>query len=87
MAHLAGCPVVTGWVSYSIFLYAVAGCCWLPVPWLQVRMRAPSRLADDAGAPLPPLYWAYARNWFWLGVPAFLSLLAVYWLMMARPVI
>jgi uncharacterized membrane protein len=87
MAQLAGYPVVTGWVSYSICLYAVAACCWLPVLWLQVRMRALARLADDASAPLPPLYWVYARNWFWLGVPAFLALLAVYWLMVAKPVI
>lgn len=87
MAQLAGYPVVTGWLSYSICLYAVAGCCWLPVLWLQMRMRALARLADDACAPLPPLYWAYARSWFWLGVPAFLALLAVYWLMVAKPVI
>jgi uncharacterized membrane protein len=87
MVHLAGYPVVTGWVSYSIYLYAVAGCCWLPVLWLQMRMRALARLADDGGVALPPLYWAYARSWFWLGVPAFLALLAVYWLMVAKPVI
>lgn len=87
MAHLAGYPIVTGWVSYSIGLYALAGCCWLPVLWLQIRMRALARLADQTGVPLPPLYWAYARNWFWLGVPAFLALLIVYWLMVAKPVI
>jgi uncharacterized membrane protein len=87
MAQLAGYPVVTGWVSYSIFLYAVAGCCWLPVLWLQVRMRTLARWADDAGAPLPALYWAYARHWFWLGVPAFLALIVVYWLMVAKPVL
>ena len=40
MAHLAGYSILTGWISYSIFLYAVAGCCWLPVLWLQMRMRA-----------------------------------------------
>jgi uncharacterized membrane protein len=85
MAQLAGYPVMTGWVSYSIFLYAVAGCCWLPVLWLQVRMRTLARCADDAGAPLPPQYWAYAQNWFWLGVPAFLALIVVYWLMVAKP--
>lgn len=87
MAQWAGYPIATGWVAYSIALYAVAGCCWLPVLWLQMRMRALARLADEAKAPLPPLYWAYARTWFWLGVPAFLALLAVYWLMVAKPVL
>jgi uncharacterized membrane protein len=87
MAQLVGYPVISGWVSYSICLYAFAACCWLPVLWLQMRMRALARSADDASASLPPLYWAYARTWFWLGVPAFLALLAIYWLMVAKPVI
>lgn len=87
MAQLAGYPIVTGWLAYSICLYALAGCCWLPVLWLQLRMRTLARAADEAGAPLPALYWTYGRNWFWLGVPAFLALLAVYWLMVAKPVL
>lgn len=87
MVHLAGYPILTGWLAYSIVLYAVAGGCWLPVVWLQIRMRALARSADDAGAALPPLYWAYARNWFWLGVPAFAALMAVYWLMVAKPIL
>ncbi|RJG16616.1 DUF2269 family protein [Massilia cavernae] len=87
MAHLAGFPVTTGWVSWSLFLYAVAGGCWLPVVWLQIRMRALARVADDAGSPLPPQYWAYARCWFWLGVPAFAALLVVYWLMVGKPAV
>jgi uncharacterized membrane protein len=57
------------------------------VLWLQVRMRTMAREADHASVPLPPLYWRYARIWFWLGVPAFFSLLVVYWLMVAKPVI
>ncbi len=87
MVHLAGFPVMTGWVSWSILLYMLAGCCWLPVLWLQLRMRALARAADGAGAALPALYWTYARSWFWLGVPAFLALLVVYWLMVAKPVL
>lgn len=87
MVHLAGYPVMTGWVSWSILLYVLAGCCWLPVLWLQLRMRALARAADDAGAALPALYWTYARIWFWLGVPAFVALLVVYWLMVAKPVL
>lgn len=85
LAHLAGFPVMTGWVFWSILLYALAGCCWLPVLWLQLRMRALARIADHDGVPLPALYWMYARIWFWLGVPAFAALLVVYWLMVAKP--
>lgn len=86
LAHLAGFPIATGWVFYSLMLYAVAGGCWLPVVWLQLRMRDLAQTADDDGAALAARYWVYARCWFWLGVPAFLALLAVYWLMVAKPV-
>jgi uncharacterized membrane protein len=87
LAYLAGYPIATGWVSYAFYLYVLAGCCWLPVVWLQYRMRHIARAADSAGTPLPSLYWSYARIWFWLGVPAFAALLAVYWLMLAKPAI
>ena len=85
LAHLAGFPIFTGWIACSIVLYVIAGCCWLPVVWLQIRMRTLARAADDANTALPLLYWRYARLWFWLGVPAFLALLVVYWLMVAKP--
>ncbi|WGG51598.1 DUF2269 domain-containing protein [Rugamonas sp. DEMB1] len=85
MALLASHPITTGWLAWSILLYAVAGACWLPVVWLQLRMRAIARAADEANTVLPALYWRYARYWFWLGVPAFLALLVVYWLMVAKP--
>jgi uncharacterized membrane protein len=85
LAHLAGFPVMSGWLAWSVGGYVIAGACWLPVVWLQLKMRAVARAADDAGAPLPALYWHYARAWFWLGVPAFVALLGVYWLMVAKP--
>lgn len=45
MAHLAGWPWASGWIAASLALYALAGACWLPVVWLQIRMR---RLAEEA---------------------------------------
>lgn len=87
MVGLAGFPLLSGWVLYSLALYAFAGCCWLPVLWLQMRMRALARVADNAGEALPALYWSYARTWFWLGIPAFTALLVVYWLMVAKPAV
>ena len=87
MALLAGYPVMTGWLALSLCGYVLAGACWLPVVWLQLRMRALARTADQAGTALPALYWRYARAWFWLGIPAFIALLGVYWLMVDKPVL
>ena len=85
LAQLMGFPITHGWVAYAIALYCIAGLCWLPVVWLQMRMRDLARDSDSTGTPLAPTYWSYARAWFWLGVPAFLSLVVVFWLMVAKP--
>ncbi len=85
LARLVGYPLTHGWVACAIGLYLVAGLCWLPVVWLQMRMRDIARLSESKGTPLDLQYWAYARTWFWLGVPAFLSLIVVFWLMVAKP--
>jgi uncharacterized membrane protein len=63
----------------------LVGACWLPVVWLQIRMQALAAEAARAGAPLPPRYHAHAKLWFALGWPAFLGVLAIFWLMIAKP--
>jgi uncharacterized membrane protein len=86
MAYRAGIPFTTRWIAASFALYLLAGACWLPVVWMQVRMRDMARAARDANAPLPPRYWAYLRRWVALGIPAFVALLIVFWLMVVKPV-
>ena len=85
MASMAGWPLTTPWLALSVGLYVLAGLCWLPVLWLQWRMAAMARTAADAGAPLPAPYARYARWWEALGYPAFIAMLAVYYLMVAKP--
>lgn len=85
LAALAGFPLLRGWLACAIALYLLAGACWLPVVWLQMRMRDLAREADRSGIPLSDTYRRYANRWFWLGIPAFLSLVMVFWLMVAKP--
>ena len=85
MVYLAGFPLSTPWLAASLVLYAVAGLCWLPVVWLQIRMRALAQQAVEADTPLPDLYWRYARWWEWLGYPAFAAMVVVFYLMAAKP--
>jgi uncharacterized membrane protein len=60
------------------------GICWLPVVRIQIRMRD---IAIEAGeGPLPPSYHRLMRIWFWLGWPAFLSVIAILWLMVTKTV-
>ncbi|NVD99629.1 DUF2269 domain-containing protein [Massilia sp. BJB1822] len=84
MVHLLGLPLATPWVMASLALYALAGACWLPVVWLQLRMRQIAVAADTQARPLPALYWRMARWWFWLGVPAFIAMVLVVALMVFK---
>jgi len=86
MAQLAGIPWTTKWILWSFALYVVAGVCWLPVVWMQIRMRDMASAAARSGGALPDRYWTYLRRWTALGVPAFVALVVVFWLMVAKPV-
>ncbi|HEX8612700.1 MAG TPA: DUF2269 domain-containing protein [Telluria sp.] len=85
MIHLAGYPWTSTWIMWSIGLYFFAGACWLPVVWMQLRMRDMAQVAARDNTELPPLYWRYLRWWVLLGIPAFFALVIVFWLMVAKP--
>ncbi len=86
MLQLLDLPLATPWVATSLVLFLLAGACWLPVLWLQIRMRDLSADAAATGMALPPGYWTMARSWFWLGVPAFTCMLLVVALMVFKQV-
>jgi uncharacterized membrane protein len=73
------------WIRWTLWLYALVGCCWLPVVWLQCRMRRVAREAANQHQRLPPHYLRLYRWWFALGWPAFAGVLAILWLMVAKP--
>lgn len=85
LASLLAIPLTTPWLLASLALYVVAGACWLPVVWLQIRMRDLSRTACLNRLPLSQQYWRYARIWFWLGMPAFASMVLIIFLMVVKP--
>jgi uncharacterized membrane protein len=85
LMHLMGVPLTTPWIGWSVALYLLAGAAWLPVVWMQIRMRDMAVIADRAGTPLPPRYWKFLRIWVALGIVAFAALVAVFYLMVAKP--
>jgi uncharacterized membrane protein len=87
LAALEGQPLVQGWILLSLALYVVAGVFWLPVVWMQMRMRDLARAAAATGEPLPAAYHRLYRVWFAFGFPAFAAVIAIIWLMVAKPVI
>lgn len=85
LAHMAGWPLSTPWLALSIGLYLLAGACWLPVLWLQSRMASTAAEAARTDAALPPSYATHARRWEALGYPAFIAMIAVFYLMVNKP--
>jgi uncharacterized membrane protein len=85
LALLIGWPLTEGWLLVSLALYVLTGLFWLPVVWIQLRMRDLARAAAREGLPLPGQYHRLFRIWFACGIPAFLAVLAILWLMLAKP--
>ena len=85
LARWVGYELTEGWIIASIGLYLLTGAFWLPVVWMQSRMRDLAAGAAAAGQPLPAEYHRLFRRWFAFGFPAFTAVLAIFWLMIARP--
>jgi uncharacterized membrane protein len=85
LAREVGWPLLEGWVLVSLCLYVFVGLFWLPVVWLQIRLRAMAIAARDGGAGLPAAYHRLYRIWFACGFPAFAAVLAIVWLMITKP--
>jgi uncharacterized membrane protein len=85
LAWQAGWDWHSGWLSASVVLFVLAGVCWLPVVWLQIRMADMATLTSPSTQELPKRYWQYARLWELLGYPAFTAMVVVYFLMVVKP--
>jgi uncharacterized membrane protein len=85
-ARLIGFSFYEPWLAISLGLYALVGACWLPVVWIQIRLRSLAATAVRDGTPLPPLYHRLFNIWFALGWPAFAGVIAIFALMVWKPV-
>ncbi len=85
LARTVGYDLSEGWIVASIALYIFTGAFWLPVVWMQSRMRNLAREAVASGGAPPAEYHRLFRLWFAFGFPAFAAVLAIFWLMIARP--
>ena len=85
LARQTGWDLTEGWILASLALYALTGACWLPVVRIQIILRDLAAEAARNATALPPRYHRLYRLWFALGIPAFAAVLAILWLMIARP--
>jgi uncharacterized membrane protein len=84
LARELGLPLRESWLLVSIALYVAAGAFWLPVVWMQMRMRDLAGEAFARGGPLSADYHRLFRLWLLFGFPAFGAVLVIIWLMIAK---
>jgi uncharacterized membrane protein len=87
LAREAGYSLTEAWLVLSIILYVVTGLFWLPVVWMQMRMRGLAEAAATSDGILPAEYYRLYRTWFAFGFPAFAAVLGIFWLMITRPLL
>ncbi len=80
-----GLSPFTSWLVATYAIYGIGFACWVPVVLLQIRVRHLFARAASTGTPLPREYAQAMRLWFALGWPAFIGLVAVFMLMIAKP--
>lgn len=85
LIYLSGFSLTEPWLLATYALYALAFACWAPVIGLQIRIRDLAQQALTNGTDLPEEALRAYRVWFTLGWPAFAALIAVFWLMVAKP--
>jgi uncharacterized membrane protein len=71
------------WLAWVLVVYAFVGACWLPVVWLQILLRDSALRAQKVGQ-LDARFHRRFLVWFILGWPAFLGVLVLFGLMLAR---
>jgi uncharacterized membrane protein len=85
LAVESGWPFTEGWILASLGLYVLTGIFWLPVVAIQMKLRNLAEAAVATSSPLPSAYHRLYRIWFACGFPAFISVLAIFWLMLTKP--
>lgn len=85
LVYLKGYSLLDLWVLWSIIGYIIAGICWFPVVWLQMQCRDLAYTASINKTDLPSKYYLFFRIWCLLGIPAFIALVGVFYLMANKP--
>lgn len=80
-----GFDIFSPWLISTYILYIFVGTCWLPVVWLQIQLKKILSQTIQDKTELPKRYHRLFRIWFLLGWPAFIGLVAIFFLMVFKP--
>ena len=84
LTKLMGWPLASPWSIAVWCLFILTGACWLPVVAIQVRLSREAARAASIAA-LPARFHGLYFWWLTLGIPAFTAVIAIVYLMVAKP--
>lgn len=73
------------WLVATYGLYLLAAVCWVPVVFIQMRMKGMLEAQQRGGVFDEAVYDRLFHRWFLLGWPAFGGLILIFWLMVTKP--
>lgn len=80
----SGYSFTSPWFLTVMGLFIFIGICWLPVVWIQYRLKHLAQQAESVGQ-LDAIFHYWMRRWFLLGCLAFSALLVIFVLMVFKP--
>lgn len=85
LIYIVGYDWTDLWLMITYGIYIIAGLCWIPVVWIQIQLKYIVAECIADGSELPARYNNLFKIWFALGWPAFIGLIVVFYLMVAKP--
>lgn len=79
-----GYSFTSTWFLWVVALFIFIGACWIPVVFIQYRLKSLADVSLNTGV-IEPKFMTLMRLWTALGIPAFISILIVFWLMVFKP--
>ena len=72
------------WFYSVIGLFVLIGVCWLPVLRIQYRLRELAEVSKEKNIVVPE-FKKLMKIWTMLGIPAFLAIIIIFYLMVFKP--
>ena len=86
LAEHHGYLITEGWLFWAIILYIFVIFCWLPVFWIQIKMKNIAKKCLKNNTDLPKKYWQLNFFWIILGCLAFIAMIMIFYLMVFKPI-
>lgn len=84
LLHLHGWSFSSPWALAAWALFIFVGLCWLPVVAIQLSLSREAERARSV-ADLTERFHSRFKVWVALGVPAFLAMILIFYVMVAKP--